>query len=84
MNKAYMIAVVICAERENVPRGTLQNVVGKKYHDIMNVESRILKFLRFAKSTFPDAQYVNFYYKCTNKSEKGRNYAFRRYVSEVS
>jgi hypothetical protein len=72
-----MIAVII--------RKSDNNLAGAaKYHDIMNVESKIIAFLRFARDKFDDAQYINFYFKPTNKSEKGRNFAFRRYISEVS
>jgi hypothetical protein len=77
MNRSYMIGIII--------RKSDADVTGAaKYHDIMNVESKIITFLRFAHQAFPDAEYVNFYFKATNKAEKGRNFAFRRYISEVS
>jgi hypothetical protein len=73
MRKNYMTAIVICKAKGS------QFAEGKKFHDIMNVESQIQKFLRFARS-LGDAQYVNFYYKAENDAEKGQNFAFRRYL----
>jgi hypothetical protein len=74
MNRRYLNAVIICqADDQAMPEG-------KKFHDIMNVESRIIQFCRLARRWFPDAKYVNFYYKPENDQEKGRNFAFRRYI----
>ena len=75
MNRRYMNCIVICKEGDQLTKAA-------KYHDIMNVESRILAFIRFVKGNpdLPGAEYINFYYKPENEHEKGRNYAFRRYI----
>ena len=54
-----------------------------KYHDIMNIPSKIEAFMKFLEGSHA-IQYANFYYKAENKSEKGRNFAFRRYVNRSS
>ena len=72
MNRGYMIAIIICKNDSTAD--------GLKYHDIANTETKIVQFLKFA-ATKPGARYVNFYYKTTHKSEKGRNFAFRRYIN---
>ncbi len=54
-----------------------------KYHDIMNLESKIRAFMQFLESSH-GIQYANFYYKAENHGEKGRNFAFRRYVTEYT
>jgi hypothetical protein len=77
MNKDYLIALIICKEKFKTSNPHVQ---GLKYHDIKNSEPKIVAFLRFA-ATKKNAQYVNFYYKTTSRSEKGRNFAFRRYIN---
>lgn len=76
MNRKYLIGIIICKLSPGAHGAT-----ALKYHDIGNNEIKLTAFLRFA-ATKPGAQYVNFYYKPENKSEKGRNFAFRRYISE--
>ena len=78
MNRRYLNAVIICKETD--PQAP---VSGKKYHDIMNVESKIKSFMTFA-SQIDGARYVNFYFKSEFPSEKGHNFAFRRYVERLS
>jgi hypothetical protein len=47
----------------------------KKYRKIKDTESRLEKFERFARSTFPQADYINYYWNDSSK------YAFRRYLT---
>jgi hypothetical protein len=72
MNKAYLNAIIICKEGEQVTNAL-------KYHDIRNTKEKIDSFLRFAKRK-AKAGYVNFYYKTDTPAEKGKNYAFRLYI----
>jgi hypothetical protein len=77
MNRDYLTALIICKEKFETSK---QHITGLKYHDIKNSELKIVAFLKFA-ATKKNAQYVNFYFKTTSKSEKGRNFAFRRYIN---
>lgn len=73
MNKNYLTAIIICKVGEDTR--------ALKYHDIPNKPVKLRAFLSFAAAK-PGAKYVNFYFKVTNKHEKGRNYAFRTYINE--
>lgn len=77
MNRAYLLAIIICKETKYARAVT--NAL--KYHDIQNSAIKIETFLKFA-GTKPGALYVNFYFKTTSNSEKGQNFAFRRYIIE--
>lgn len=70
MNRRYLIAIIICGDDNGA----------RKYHDIMNTEQKISAFMRFC-SNVPGARYVNFYFKTDTRAEKGRNFAFRRYIN---
>jgi hypothetical protein len=71
MNRTYLTAIIICkvagAEK------------GWKYHNVQNTQQKLTTFMKFAAMK-PGARYVNFYYKTTHRTEKGRNYAFRLYI----
>jgi hypothetical protein len=79
MNKEYLTAVIICKMDEPIWPGT--DTIGFKYHDIRNTAVKIQTFLKFA-ATKKGAVYVNFYFKTTHKSEKGRNFYYRAYVNQ--
>jgi hypothetical protein len=71
MKRNYLTAIIICI-RDGRP-------VGLKYHDIKNASHKIDAFLKFARKQ-PGAKHVNFYFKCENVGEKGKNWAFRHYL----
>jgi hypothetical protein len=79
MNKEYLTAIIIC--RAEQPRGPGADATGLKYHDIRNTAVKIQTFLKFA-ATKKGAVYVNFYFKTTHKSEKGRNFYYRAYINQ--
>jgi len=69
MSKDYLDATIVCY---NDGQKTF-----KKYRSIKNVEAKLQKFERFAR-TFPGADYVNYYWK---HLPVGSNFAFQRYLT---
>lgn len=71
MSKDYVRGIVRCYSNG-------QRSFKGPFRDIKNVESRLLKFERFALQEFPGAECVNYYW---SHLPKGQNFAFRRYLT---
>jgi hypothetical protein len=58
-----------------IPKGN--GTLFAKFHWIKNSEEKLQKFERFALEKYPDAWFVNYYWR---HLPNGKNFAFRRYI----
>lgn len=65
-----MTAIIFCDKKP-------LNEAFKKYHNILDTDSEVKKFMKFAKHHFENVLYVNFYSKKTRqflRRELAKNY----------
>jgi hypothetical protein len=70
-SKEYLNALI----DTRIPQGN--GTTFAKYHTIKNTQEKLQKFERFALGKFPQAWFVNYYWK---HLPEGDNFAFRRYL----